>query len=104
MGDIVVVEATQNVNNCVGIADIRKELITKTFALRCTLYQTCNIDNLDSGGDNTLWVVNLRQLDESLVRYGDNADIRLDSTEREVCRLRLCVRQTVEKSRFTYIW
>ena len=100
MGDILVVETAQHVNNCVGIANICEEFVTQTLALRCTLNQTCDIDDLDRGGNHTLRVVDLGELDQSLVGYGDHAHVGLDRTEGEVGCLCLSVRQTVEQSRF----
>ena len=91
VGDVTILKAAQNVDNSIGIADIAQELVTQALTLRCTLYQTCDIDNLDSCRDNLLWVINLSQLHQALIGYGDNANVGLDSTEREICRLRLCV-------------
>ena len=61
MSNITILEATQNVNNSVGVTNIAKELISQTLALRGTLHQTSDIDNLDGGGDNLSGVVNLGQ-------------------------------------------
>ena len=89
--NITILEATQNVDDCIGVADIAEELISQAFALRSTLHQTGDIDNLDGGGDNLAGVINLGQLNESLIGYGDNTHIGLDCTEREICSLRLSV-------------
>ena len=103
MSDVLVVEATQNVDNRVGIANVGEELVTQTFALRCTLNQTCDIDNLDRGGDHALRVIDLGEFDQSLIGYGDHAHVGFDRTEREVCCLRLSVREAVEQGRFADI-
>ena len=103
MGDVGILEATQHVDNGVRRADIAQKLVAQTFALRGTLHQTGNIDNLDRRGDDPLRVVDLGQTDQTLIGYGDHADVGFDRAEREVGCLRLCVRQTVEKGRFTHV-
>ena len=103
VSDVLVVEAAQHVDNCVGIANVGEELVTQTFTLRCALNQTCDIDNLDRSGDHTLRVVDLGEFDQSLVGYGDHTHVGFDRTEREVCCLRLGVREAVEQGRFADI-
>ena len=40
MDDVAVIEASEDMENCVGFTDICKELVTKTFALARTFYET----------------------------------------------------------------
>ena len=103
MGDVVVLEATQHMDDGVGVTDVRKELITQTLALRCALHEAGDVDDLDGCWHNALRVVNFNELVEALVGYGDDAHIRFDGAEREVCCLSACIRQTVEECRLTYI-
>ena len=103
VGNVLVVEAAQNVNNRIGIANVGKEFIAQALAPRSAFHQTCNIDNLDGGRYHTLGVVNLGELGKPLVGYGDYAHIGVDGAEREVCRLCLGVRQTVEKGTLAHI-
>ena len=87
----------------IRLADIGKELISETLAFRRTFDKTCNVDDLDSCRNNRPGITHLHKLIETVIGYGDHAYIRLDSTEWKVSRLRLGVRQTVEKSGFTHI-
>jgi hypothetical protein len=89
--DVIVLEATQHVDNSVGVTNVGKELITKTLTLGCTLHQASDIDNLDGCWYNTLRVVNLHELSKALIGYGDHTHVGLNSTEGEVCRLRTSV-------------
>ena len=50
--DIVVVEAADNVDDSVTLADVSQELIAQTFAFRRTFYQARNVDNLAGCGHN----------------------------------------------------
>ena len=97
MCDVLILEATQNVDDGVCVTDVSKELVAKTFTLRCTLHKTCDVDNLDGGWHHTLRVVNFGELHKTLVRYGDDTYIWFDCTEWEVRRLRTSIRQTVKE-------
>ena len=66
--------------------------------------ETCDIHAFASSWDDASWVNNLCQLVESLIWYGDDAQIWFDSTEREVSCLCLSTRQTVEQCRLTHVW
>jgi hypothetical protein len=48
MDYVRVVETTENVEDSVSFADVGKEFVAKTFAFRCTFYETCDIDDFDS--------------------------------------------------------
>lgn len=91
-------------DDSIALTDISQEFITKTFALAGTLYKTCDIYDFASSWDDASWVNNLCQLVESLIWYGDDAQVWFDSTEREVSCLCLCTRQTVEQCRLTHVW
>ena len=100
MGDVAILEATQDVDNGVRSADVAEEFVAQTLALRGTLYKTCDIDNLNCGGDDALRLVNFGQTNQTLVGYGDDTHVGFDGAEGEVGCLCLCIRQTVEKGRF----
>ena len=102
--DVVIVEAADYVDDSITLTDISQEFITKTFALAGTLYETCDIYDFASSWDDASRVNNLCQLVESLIRYGDDAQVWFDSTEREVSCLCLSTRQTVEQCRLTHVW
>ena len=102
--DVVIVEAADYVDDSIALTDISQEFITKTFSLAGTLYKTCDIHDFASSWDDASWVNNLCQLVESLIWYGDDAQVWFDSTEREVSCLCLCTRQTVEQCRLTHVW
>ena len=70
---------------------------------KIVLNSTRNIDNLDSCRHNTLGMYQLCQLIQAFIRNSYHTHIRFYCAERKVCRLRFGVRQTVKKSRFTYV-
>ena len=97
MYHVVVVEATEHMDNGVCLADVREELISEPFALACAFHQSRNIHDFNGGWDHAaLWFAEFAELDKTLVRYGNHAHIGLNRTEREVRRLCLGVAQAVE--------
>jgi hypothetical protein len=101
---VIVVEATEYVDDGVCLADIREELISKSFAFACALDQSCNIYNFNSGWDDTtLWFAEFTEFDKTLVWYGDHAYVWFNRTEREVRRLCLGIAKAVEEGRFADI-
>ena len=97
VSDVVVVEAAQHMNDGICFADVSQELVAQAFALRRALHQAGNVNNLHRSGDNALRIAYLSQLVESLVGHGYHADVWFDGAKWEISRLRLSVRQTVEK-------
>ena len=101
--DICVVKAAHNVDNRVAAADVGQELVAQTFALRCALHETCNVDKLNDGRGELLRVMLVAQPLEPLVRHGHDADIRVNGAERIVvcCNASIC--DCIEKRRLSYI-
>ena len=97
VGDVAIVEAAEHMNNGISLANVGKELVTETFTLRRALHQSGNIHDFHRGGNNLLGIHQLGELVESLIGHGNHAHIRLDGAKREICRLRLGVRQTVKQ-------
>ncbi len=91
MCDIVVIEATENMDYGIGLADIGKKLIAESFALRSALDKTGNVYNLYRSRNNGTGMTHFDKLVEAFVGDGYDAHIGFYGTEREVCRLRLSV-------------
>lgn len=104
MGDVVIVEATQYVQDGIRLTDVSQELITKPFTLACALDQPCYVDDLDGGGYDALGMYDLCELIEALIGDGDHADVRLDGTKGEVGGLCLRVGEAVEEGRLPDVW
>ena len=100
---VIVVEAAEHMQYGIGFADVGQELIAQPLALGSALHQSGDIDNLHRSRHHRLWLTHVDQAREPVVGHGYHAHIRLDGTERKVCRLRLGVRQTVEQGGFAYI-
>jgi hypothetical protein len=100
---IVVFKTSEDMDDGIRAADIPQELIAQPFPYAGPYYQTCNIHDLNSGGDDPVWFDQFLQFDQSMVGYGDHTEIRNDGPEEELSRLRLCAAQGVEKGRFAYV-
>ena len=103
MGNIVVVEATQHMQYGIGLADVGEELVAETLTFGGALNKTCYVYNLHCGGYHRARVAHFDKTGEAVVGDSDYAHIGFDCAKRKVCRLRLGVRQTVEKSGFAYV-
>ena len=99
MGDVVIVEATQYVQDGIRLTNVSEELITKPFTLACALDQPSDVYDLYGRGDDALGVYDLCELIETLIGDGDHTDVRLDGTEGEVGGLCLRIGETVEEGR-----
>ena len=73
----------------IALPDIGKELVAHTFTVARTLDETCDIDNLNRRRNGPLWIANLRKHLQPPVRHVRRAQIRLNSTEREIGALGL---------------
>ena len=101
--DIVIVETTDDMDDGIALTDIAKELITKALTFTGTLDEAGDIHDLTGSGDDTSGMNNLRKFRQSLIGDRNDAEGRLNRTEREVGCLCLRTRQTVEKCRLTHI-
>lgn len=50
VGDVVVVEASEHVEDCVGLADVGEEFVAESFTFRGTLTRPHDVDDFDGGG------------------------------------------------------
>src|SRR3546814_393486 len=100
---IVIVETAEYMNNGIGSADITQELIAQAFPFACPFYQAGDINDLNSGWNQSLRIDQICQLTETIVRNGNGTDVGIDGTEREVGRLCLGVGKRVEQSGFTNV-
>ena len=60
MDNVRVLEAADNVNDSIYLTDIREELVSKSLTFGCTLYETCDIYELDHSRCDLLGVVKIR--------------------------------------------
>ena len=97
MGHIIVIEASQHMDNGVSLTDVSQELVAQALATAGTLDQTSDINDFDRRGHDARRIHQLGELVETLVGNGDNAHIGLDGAEREVGRLRLGIRQAIKQ-------
>ena len=79
-----VLEAAHDVDDRVGFADVRQELVAQALALAGPGHQPGNIDKLDNGWHDALGLDDVRQRGQPRVRQFHDADVRLDGAERIV--------------------
>ena len=100
---IVVVEATDDVDDGIALADVAQKLIAKAFALAGTFHKASDIYYLTRGGNNSSRMYNLGKLGQSLVGNDNDAQVGLYRTEREVGCLSFGARQTIEQCGLTHV-
>ena len=98
VNDVLVVEAADNVYDCVDLADMGQELVAQTLALACAADQTGDVYELYDSRGGFLRVIQIGQRLKALIRYRYHADVRVDSAERIVCALRARLRDRIEQS------
>ena len=103
VNDIVVVEAADDVNDRVALADVGEELIAQTLALRRAAHQPRDVDELDDGGGVFFGVIHFGENVQPLVRDGDDADVGVDRAEGIVGGLRARVGQRVEERALPHV-
>ena len=100
---IVVVEATDDMDNGVALTDVTQKLIAETLTLGRSFHQTCNVHNLTGCRNDAAGMNKLREFGKALVGHGDHTKVGFNSTKREVGCLCLSTRQAVEKRGLAYI-
>ena len=104
VGDVLVLETAQHVDDSVRLADVSEKLIAQTFALRGSLHQSGNIHDFTCCRHYASWVYQFGQPRQALVGNSDDAHVWFNRTEGEICCLCLGTRQTVKKCRLAYVW
>ena len=101
MGDVAALEAAQDMDDRIDLADVGEELVAEPFALAGAAHQPGNVDELDLGLDLLRRFGDAGDLVEPLVGHRDAADIGLDRAEGIIGRLRRGgFGQRIEKGRF----
>ena len=88
MLDIVILEAAQDMDDRVDLADIAEELVAEAFALGRALHQSGDVDKGQLRFDDLGAAGNFRDLVEPWIGHSNLTDIGLDRAERIVRRLR----------------
>ena len=100
MLDVVILEAAQDMDDRVDLADVAEELVAEPFALGCALHQPGDVDERQLGRDDLGRSGDGGELVEARIGDRDLADVGLDRAERIVGRLRrLRLGQRVEEGR-----
>ena len=94
---VLVVEAAHHVDDRVGLADVRQELVSEALALGRAGHQPGDVDELDHRRQHALGLDDRRQRGQPRVGQLDDADVRLDGAERVVLGGDAGFRQRVEK-------
>jgi len=87
--DLGIVEATDDVADGVGGADVAEELIAETFTLAGAFDETGDVDELHGGGDERFGLDECGDFCEALIGHGDDAGVGVDGAEGVICRLSL---------------
>ncbi len=89
MGDVVIVEAAQNMKNGVCLSDICQELVPQTLSFACSFHQTRDIYYFHGCRNGALRMTHFGKDIKSLVRHVRRARLRIYGAEREVGALGL---------------
>ncbi len=101
---VLIVEAADDMNDRVGLANVREKLVAKSFTISRALDQAGDVDELHDSGNDFFWMNDIGELAQSRVGNFHHPDVRLDGAERIVRRLRTRSRKRVEECRFSDVW
>ena len=99
--DLGVIEATNDVADGVGGADVAEELVAQTLTLAGAFDEAGDVDELHRGGDGAVGLDELGDLVETNVGDRDRAGVGADGAERVVRRLGLGRGEGVEDGGFS---
>ncbi len=88
MGDVVILEAAQHMDDGVDLADVGEELVAEPFALGGAAHQAGDVDEADAGRDDLLRLGDRGDLLQARIGHRHLAGVRLDGAERIVGGLR----------------
>ena len=101
---VFILKAAHNVNYCVNLAYMRKELVAKALALVCAAHKAGYIHKFYGRGRIFFGIVHFCQHVQPLVRHGDGANVWLYRTERIIGRLRTGLGYCIEQRAFANVW
>ena len=104
MNDVVVLEAADDLDDGVNLADGGEELVAESFALAGTGDESRDIYKLNGGGNDDLRFRDGLENVGALVGHDDDADVGVDGAKRIVRSLGLAgASEGVEESGFTHV-
>lgn len=84
MDDVVILKATNDVDDRIHLTDIGQELITQSLTLTRPLDQAGDVHELHPGRNRVLTVTELGEPVEPFIRYRHRSNVGLDGAEGEV--------------------
>ena len=99
VGDVLVTEDAGDLADRGRLPDVGEELVAQPLPLRGAAHDAGDVHELDRGRHHPLGAEELGQARQPLVRYADDAHVRLDRRERVVRREHVVLGQRVEERR-----
>ena len=84
MDDVVILKATNDVDDRIHLTDIGQELVTQSLPLTRPLDQAGDVHELHPSGNRVLTVAELSEPVEPFIRYRHRSNVGLDGAEGEV--------------------
>ena len=103
MGNVLVLETPDDVDDGIDLSDMAEELVTQTFPLRGPGHKPGDVDELDGGGRHLLGVGQRGEAVEAVIRHRHHTDVRFDGAKRIVGRFGPSVAQGIEQGGLPYI-
>jgi hypothetical protein len=101
--DVLILEAAHHVDDRVNLADVRQELVAKSFAFARTTDQAGNIDDFEHCGHDDRCLDDAGKFTEARIGHENGADVWFDGAERVVGGFGLLGRDGIEQRRFADI-
>ncbi|MPM81919.1 hypothetical protein SDC9_128976 [bioreactor metagenome] len=97
MYDVLVLKAADDMHHRVHLANMREKLIPQPLAPARAAYEARDVHKLNRRGRVFFGVIHLREHIQPFIRYGNDADVRLDGAKRIVRSLCARLRNRVKE-------
>ena len=97
MGNIAVFKAADNMDDGIGGADVREELVAQTFALGSALYEACDVHEFDDSRGDLLGLMQVSQPVDTLIGNRNHTHIGVDGAECVVVCRYTCVGDSIKE-------
>ena len=86
MDHIIIIKATNDMQDSIYFPNIGQELVAQSFPLGCPFDEACDVQDIHCCGEGSLWVDQTGQFIKPAIRHGDYSDIRFLGGKRIIGR------------------
>ena len=85
MDYVRILKAAHDMHNRIDLSDIGQKLVAQSFAFGSSLHQSCDVHKFDDRRSHLCRMIQVGEQLQTLIRYRNHSDIRINGAERIVC-------------------